>query len=109
MAAAHLLIARSGGSTVAEVATIGRPAIFIPLAINTDQRHNADALARRGAAFRLDQATTTPDILARALDALLDDPLRLVAMAEAAAGAGISGSAARLADLVQAVIAERVS
>lgn len=109
MAAAHLLVARSGGSTVAEVATIGRPAIFIPLAINTDQRHNADALARRGAAFRLDQATTTPEILARALESLLDDPLRLAAMAAAAAGAGIAGSAALVADLVQQVIAEKVS
>lgn len=109
MAAAHLVIARAGGSTVAEVAMIGRPAIFIPLAINTDQRHNADALARRGAAFRLDQAATTPEILARALESLLDDPLRLAAMAAAAAGCGITGAAGRLADLVQAIVAERVS
>jgi UDP-N-acetylglucosamine--N-acetylmuramyl-(pentapeptide) pyrophosphoryl-undecaprenol N-acetylglucosamine transferase len=108
MAAAHLLIARSGGSTVAEVAMIGRPAIFIPLAINTDQRHNADALARRGAAFRLDQAATTPEVLGGVLESLLDDPLRLAAMAEAAAGARIEGAAARLADLVLSAIAERV-
>lgn len=108
MAAAHLLVARSGGSTVAEVATIGRPAIFIPLAINTDQRHNADVLARRGGAFRLDQATTTPDRLAGVLESLLDDPLRLAAMAEAAASARIEEAAARLADLVLSAIAERV-
>ncbi|HQT72939.1 MAG TPA: UDP-N-acetylglucosamine--N-acetylmuramyl-(pentapeptide) pyrophosphoryl-undecaprenol N-acetylglucosamine transferase [Acidiphilium sp.] len=108
MAGAHLLIARSGGSTVAEVATIGRPAIFIPLAINTDQRHNADVLARRGGALRLDQATTTPELLARALGTLLDDPARLAAMAEASAGARIEGAAMRLADLVLSAIAERV-
>lgn len=108
MAAAQLLIARSGGSTVAEVATIGRPAIFIPLAINTDQRHNADVLARCGGALRLDQATTTPELLARALGTLLEDPARLAAMAEASAGARIEGAAARLADLVLSTIAERV-
>lgn len=109
IAAAHLVIARAGGSTVAELAVIGRPAIFIPLAINDDQRHNADALARTGGAIRLDQAAATPAILARAIETLLDESDRLVAMAEASAKAGIADAAMRLADLVQACIAERVS
>jgi UDP-N-acetylglucosamine--N-acetylmuramyl-(pentapeptide) pyrophosphoryl-undecaprenol N-acetylglucosamine transferase len=109
IAAAHLVIARSGGSTVAELAVIGRPALFIPLAINADQRHNADAIARSGGAIRLDQASTTPAILARALETLLSAPDRLAAMARAAAGFGIADATTRLADLVQAAVAERVS
>lgn len=109
IAAAHLVIARAGGSTVAELAVIGRPAIFIPLAINQDQRHNADALARRGGAIRLDQATTTPAMLARAIETLLDAPEHLASMAEASAKAGTADATARLADLVQALVAERVS
>lgn len=109
MAAAHLVIARSGGSTVAELAVIGRPAIFIPLAINADQRHNADAFASRGGALRLDQATLTPEMLARALETLFADPARLAAMANAQAQAGIADATTRLADLVQHVAAERVS
>ena len=109
LAAAHLAIARAGGSTVAELAVIGRPAIFIPLAINDDQRHNADALARKGGAIRLDQATTTPAILARAIETLLDAPDHLALMADVAARAGIADATTRLADLVQALVAERVS
>lgn len=109
MAAAHLVIARAGGSTVAELSVIGRPAIFIPLAINADQRHNADALARQGAAIRLDQASATPAILARALQTLLAEPGRLAAMAEAAARQGIADATARLTELVLSAIVERVA
>jgi UDP-N-acetylglucosamine--N-acetylmuramyl-(pentapeptide) pyrophosphoryl-undecaprenol N-acetylglucosamine transferase len=109
IAAAHLVIARAGGSTVAELAVIGRPALFIPLAINADQRHNADAIARKGGALRLDQANLTPDLLARALERLLTEPGRLAAMATAAAACGIADGTTRLADLVQRAVAERVS
>ncbi len=109
IAAAHLVIARAGGSTVAELAVIGRPAIFIPLTINPDQRHNADAIARSGGAIRLDQASTTPAILARALETLFAAPERLAMMAHAAAGFGIADATTRLADLVQRAVAERVS
>lgn len=108
LAAAHLVIARAGGSTVAELSVIGRPAILIPLAINPDQRHNADALARQGGAIRLDQATTTPEILSRALQTLLTTPDRLTAMAQAAAASGIADATARLANLVLSTMAERV-
>ncbi|MDD2875727.1 MAG: UDP-N-acetylglucosamine--N-acetylmuramyl-(pentapeptide) pyrophosphoryl-undecaprenol N-acetylglucosamine transferase [Acidiphilium sp.] len=107
--ASHLVIARAGGSTVAELTVIGRPAIFIPLAINPDQRHNADAIARQGGAIRLDQASITPAILARAIETLLAEPGRLAAMAQAAASCGIADATARLADLVQTRVAECVS
>ncbi|HET9147182.1 MAG TPA: UDP-N-acetylglucosamine--N-acetylmuramyl-(pentapeptide) pyrophosphoryl-undecaprenol N-acetylglucosamine transferase, partial [Acetobacteraceae bacterium] len=53
------------------------------------------------AAIRLDQATTTPELLARAVRTLLEEPARLAAMAAAAARAGRPDAASRLADLVQ--------
>ncbi|MGC9269811.1 UDP-N-acetylglucosamine--N-acetylmuramyl-(pentapeptide) pyrophosphoryl-undecaprenol N-acetylglucosamine transferase [Acidiphilium sp.] len=109
IAAAHLVIARAGGSTVAELAVIGRPAIFIPLAINADQRHNADAIARKGGAIRLDQSSLTPPVLARAFETLLAEPGRLAAMAQAAAHCGIADAATRLSDLVQSCVTERTS
>lgn len=108
IAAAHLVIARAGGSTVAELAVIGRPALFIPLAINADQRHNADAIARRGGALRLDQAGLVPELLTRAIETLVAEPGRLAAMATAAAACGIADGTRRLADLVQTCVAERV-
>jgi len=107
LAEAHLVIARAGGSTVAEIAVIGRPALFVPLAINADQRANADVLVRAGGAVRLDQAELTPDILTAQLHDLLTNPERLTAMAAAASGCGIADGVDRLAALVQSVSARR--
>ena len=61
----HLAIARAGASTVAELATIGRPSILVPLpgAIDDHQRANAAALATPGGAILIDQATLTPAML----------------------------------------------
>lgn len=101
----HLVIARSGGSTVAELAVIGRPAIFIPLTINADQRANADALAANGAALRLDQAGLPPETLAKEIETFLMNPERLTKAAEASAKLGAPRAAARLADLVQERVA----
>lgn len=103
LTAAHLVIARAGASTIAEIAITGRPSILIPLphAIDDHQRANADALARHSAAIRLDQATATPAMLARAIQTLADEPARLTAMAAAAARLGRPDAAAKLADLVQ--------
>jgi UDP-N-acetylglucosamine--N-acetylmuramyl-(pentapeptide) pyrophosphoryl-undecaprenol N-acetylglucosamine transferase len=107
IAAAHLVIARSGASTVAEVAAIGRPAILVPLphALDQDQSANAAVLERAGGAIRLLQSEFTPDRLARDLTGLVAAPQRLVAMASAARSAGAIDAAERLADLVLATIA----
>ena len=103
LAKAHLVIARAGASTVAEVAVAGRPAVFIPLpsAIDDHQRANADALAAAGGAWRLDQAGLTPDILAEKIETLLMDTDALINAAVVCARAGRVDAAARLADLVQ--------
>jgi UDP-N-acetylglucosamine--N-acetylmuramyl-(pentapeptide) pyrophosphoryl-undecaprenol N-acetylglucosamine transferase len=102
LAAAHLVIARAGASSVAEIAVAGRPAIFVPLpnAIDDHQRANADALADSGAAWRLDQAGLTPEILAKKVEDLLSNPEILTKAAAAAAAAGRVDAAEKLADLV---------
>jgi UDP-N-acetylglucosamine--N-acetylmuramyl-(pentapeptide) pyrophosphoryl-undecaprenol N-acetylglucosamine transferase len=102
MAASHLVVSRSGASTVAELAAIGRPAILVPLphALDQDQRANAGVLQRAGGAIRLDQAEFTPDRLAAEIAALAAEPQRLAAMAKAAHSAGAIDAAERLADLV---------
>jgi UDP-N-acetylglucosamine--N-acetylmuramyl-(pentapeptide) pyrophosphoryl-undecaprenol N-acetylglucosamine transferase len=99
---AHLVIARAGASTVAEIAVAGRPAIFIPLpnAIDDHQRANADALADAGAAWRLDQATLTPQLLAKKIESVLMNSETLVTAAEAAARAGRADAAENLGRLV---------
>ncbi len=96
----HLVIARSGGSTVAELALVGRPAVLIPLTINADQRANADAQAAAGGAIRVEQSEGDAK-LAQIIQTLLSDPARLAAMAIAAGNSGIPDAANQLADLVQ--------
>jgi len=107
IAAAHLVVARSGASTVAELAAIGRPAILVPLphALDQDQHANAGVLERSGGAIRLRQDDFTPERLAAELAALAAEPQRLGAMAEGAKSAGAIDAAERLADLVLGTIA----
>jgi UDP-N-acetylglucosamine--N-acetylmuramyl-(pentapeptide) pyrophosphoryl-undecaprenol N-acetylglucosamine transferase len=102
LAASHLVVSRSGASTIAELAAIGRPGILIPLpnALDQDQRANAGVLMQAGGAIRLDQAELTPDRLAAEIASLAAEPGRLAAMAQAAKSFGSTGAAGRLADLV---------
>jgi UDP-N-acetylglucosamine--N-acetylmuramyl-(pentapeptide) pyrophosphoryl-undecaprenol N-acetylglucosamine transferase len=102
IAAAHLVVCRSGASTIAELAAIGRPAILVPLphALDQDQSANAAVLQRAGAAIRLRQDELTPGRLAAEISALASAPDKLVAMAAAARSQGAPDAAERLADLV---------
>ena len=107
--AAHLLIARSGASTVAEVAAIGRPAILVPFpfALDADQAANAAELARTGAVDVVDQKVFTVELLTELLRAALENPQGLTKRAEAAKSAGILDAAERLADIVIGLVRSR--
>ena len=102
MAAAHLIIARSGASTVAELTVIGRPAILVPLpgSLDQDQAANAAFLEGVGGAIRILQPEFTPRHLAAELSKLIAQPAHLTSMAANAKSAGIPDAADRLADLV---------
>ena len=102
MAAAHLVVSRSGASTVAELSAIGRPGILVPLphALDQDQLANAGVLEEAGGAIRIVQADFTPDRLAADIAALAAEPARLTAMAQAAKASGTIDAAERLADVV---------
>ena len=102
MAASHLVVSRSGASTVAELAAIGRPAILVPLphALDQDQFANAGVLERAGGALRIAQDAFTPRRLAGEITTLAAEPVRLAAMAAAARSVGRLDAADRLADLV---------
>lgn len=102
IAEAHLVISRSGASTVAELAVIGRPSILVPLpgAIDQDQAANANALGSIGAAIVLPQVAFTPDRLAAELRKALEKPEDLTKAARAAHSASITDAAERLAQAV---------
>jgi UDP-N-acetylglucosamine--N-acetylmuramyl-(pentapeptide) pyrophosphoryl-undecaprenol N-acetylglucosamine transferase len=109
LARAHLVIARAGATTVAELAAAGRPAILVPLpgAVDADQALNAATLAAAGAAWPVAQTDFTPASLAERLTGLLADPQQLTAAASAAASLARPHAAEALADAVEAAIATR--
>ncbi|WP_333824777.1 undecaprenyldiphospho-muramoylpentapeptide beta-N-acetylglucosaminyltransferase [Pinisolibacter sp.] len=105
IAAAHLVVCRSGASSVGELAVIGRPAILVPFpgALDHDQAANAAVLEAAGGAWPIRQDELTPERLAEELGKAMTDPEQLAEAANAAKAAGKADAVARLADLVEEV------
>jgi UDP-N-acetylglucosamine--N-acetylmuramyl-(pentapeptide) pyrophosphoryl-undecaprenol N-acetylglucosamine transferase len=106
MTRADVVVCRAGATTLAELAATGRPAILIPLPTATDdhQRKNAEVLARAGAAECLEERDLTGDHLAARLLALVGDPARRAAMAEAARRLARPDAAAVIVDRALALM-----
>jgi len=109
IAAAHLVMSRSGASTVSEIAVIGRPALFVPYphALDHDQAANAAALAASGGAEVHAQSTLSPERIRNLIEGLMDDPGRLRDMATASKSAGRPDAARLLGDLTEAIASGR--
>jgi len=85
LANAELVIGRAGASAVAEICAVGRPSLLIPYPFAGDhQRFNAESLVRAGASICILSQDATIDRLATEISALVDDRMRLVAMADQA-------------------------
>jgi UDP-N-acetylglucosamine--N-acetylmuramyl-(pentapeptide) pyrophosphoryl-undecaprenol N-acetylglucosamine transferase len=100
---AHLVIARAGASTIAELTAAGRPAILVPLPSATDdhQTFNAREMAKAGGARMIAQTQFTPIELAKQMQKLALDPGALSNAAARARAVGRPNAAADLADLVE--------
>ena len=105
-AGASLLICRSGASTVAEVTSAGKPAIFIPFprAADDHQKRNAEALEKAGAAVTIDESRLTPEVLIEAITSLLADPARLHQMAQAAHNMSHPDAAEEIAEIAAKLV-----
>ncbi len=103
MAEAHLVISRSGASTLGELTVVGRPSVLIPYpyAMDDHQAANAAVLEKAGAAWVMREADLDPSKLAELLERIFASPETLTARATAAASLGRADAAARLADLVE--------
>src|SRR5687768_14776782 len=101
----HLVIARAGASTIAELTAAGRPAILVPLPIATDDHQTANAreMAKAGGARMIPQDEFTPDTLARQIEALAEDPQALANAAARSLSVGRPHAAQDLADLVERI------
>jgi UDP-N-acetylglucosamine--N-acetylmuramyl-(pentapeptide) pyrophosphoryl-undecaprenol N-acetylglucosamine transferase len=105
---AHLVVCRSGASSVAEIEASGRPALMIPLpnSIDDHQRANARSLSDQGAGWVLDENECSPQSLAERLTAILSDSAALQRVAENARGLARIDAAERLADVVATLAGE---
>lgn len=98
---AHLILSRSGASTVAEEAASGKPALLVPFAAAADehQRRNAESMVEAGAAVMLQEnEAQTPGRLLSALTDLLTSPQRLATMGAAARTQAHPDAAERIAN-----------
>jgi UDP-N-acetylglucosamine--N-acetylmuramyl-(pentapeptide) pyrophosphoryl-undecaprenol N-acetylglucosamine transferase len=105
LADAHLVIARAGASTIAELTVAGRPAILVPFAAATDDHQTANAreLVEAGGARAIAQSAFTPEVLARQIEALAMDPVALDNAAARALSVGRPHAARDLADLAERI------
>ncbi|MFN2318822.1 MAG: undecaprenyldiphospho-muramoylpentapeptide beta-N-acetylglucosaminyltransferase [Dermatophilaceae bacterium] len=102
LAAADLVVARSGANTVCELSAVGAPAVFVPLPIgNGEQRLNARDVVEAGGAVVVEDAEVTADWVADTVIPLALDADRIARMSAAAAAVGVRDGHDRLADLVE--------
>jgi UDP-N-acetylglucosamine--N-acetylmuramyl-(pentapeptide) pyrophosphoryl-undecaprenol N-acetylglucosamine transferase len=103
LAWSHLVIARAGASTIAELTAAGRPAILIPLPGATDDHQTANAreMVKAGGARSIPQGSFTPIELAKQMQKLGLDPDALANAAARARSVGRPEAGRHLADLVE--------
>jgi UDP-N-acetylglucosamine--N-acetylmuramyl-(pentapeptide) pyrophosphoryl-undecaprenol N-acetylglucosamine transferase len=103
-AEAHLIMARGGASSVAEIAASGKPSLLVPFAAAADehQKRNAEAMVAAGAAVMLEESELSMKLLDE-LAALLKNPERLARMGIAARSQAHPDAADRIADRLAAL------
>ncbi len=108
-AAADLVLSRGGAITLAEVTTVGLPAIYVPLPYgNGEQRRNALPIVQAGGGVLVDDAELTPEWIERTVTPLANDAARLAEMGAAAARFGRrDGDEALRAFMLEAVAGGR--
>lgn len=105
MAAADLVISRAGAMTIGEVCAIGRAAVLVPFAAatNNHQEVNARVVERAGGAVVITERELTPEKLAGAVSAILDDPQRTRQMGEAARVLAAPDASRKIVDLIEKI------
>ncbi len=100
-AAADLVVARAGATTLAELTCCQKPSILVPfpLAADNHQVLNARSLVEAGAAVMIEERDLTGELLAREIRAVLANPERRRKMARAASRLGAPQAAREIIDV----------
>lgn len=103
---AHLMICRSGASTISETTCAGRPAIYIPYPWHKDQQqlHNARCVAEVGGGWIIEEKFLTVETLARKLSDIVTSEGALTDAAFHARTIGTPNAASALADQVMSIL-----
>jgi UDP-N-acetylglucosamine--N-acetylmuramyl-(pentapeptide) pyrophosphoryl-undecaprenol N-acetylglucosamine transferase len=105
MAASDVVISRAGANTLAEIATLGKPSILIPLpstGSRGDQLRNAAFFRARGASVVLEEQEATPEALVSAVEGLFDGTEARAEMSRCAARIGEGRPDKTIADMLLA-------
>ena len=102
MAAADLILCRSGASTLAELAALGRPAVLVPSpnVTGNHQEKNARVFERAGAALVLLEGGFAPESFYETVRQLTSDCGRLESMSRAMSAQSLPDPAGRIAELI---------
>ena len=106
MAAADLVICRSGANALAELEALGKPAILIPSPVvaGNHQYHNAMVLGKAGAAQVIEQKDVTNEDMISRIEALYHDRPRLQSMAQNAASLAVRDTDERIWNVIESLI-----
>lgn len=102
LAAADLVVCRSGASTLAELEAAGKASILIPSPIvaGNHQYHNAMVLGKAGAAVVMEQKDVTNEKIIAAIEKLYNDPDKLAVMSHNAAGLHLDNTPERILEVI---------
>ncbi|MBQ9899394.1 MAG: undecaprenyldiphospho-muramoylpentapeptide beta-N-acetylglucosaminyltransferase [Ruminococcus sp.] len=108
LAAADLVICRSGASTLAELEAAGKASILIPSPIvaGNHQYHNAMVLGNAGAAVVIEQKDASSERIISEIEKLYGDPDRVRAMSEAAGKLYLTDTNERILAVVDKLLAK---
>jgi UDP-N-acetylglucosamine--N-acetylmuramyl-(pentapeptide) pyrophosphoryl-undecaprenol N-acetylglucosamine transferase len=99
---ADLAIARSGASSMSELAYFGVPSLLVPYpyAAEDHQTRNAEIFDQAGAAKLMRESDLNADTLADAVRSIINDPRKAGEMKKAAQKLAVKNSAEKIADLL---------
>ncbi len=105
LTAAALVITRAGSTTLFEIAYHSKPSIVIPIPedVSRDQRTNAYAYARTGAASVLEEQNLSQGLLIQEINSIITDSNRYAAMSQAAHSVFIPAAAKKLAGILVSI------
>lgn len=106
LAAADLVISRSGASTLSELEMVGRASILVPYpnAAENHQLHNANVLGKAGAAIVIEQKDLTLEAMKKHITALYENPEKRMAMGRRAGELAIRDTDERILKVLEPLL-----